>query len=176
MDVNNSAIQIYQYTKEEFLELQIDNLQINLIDAENCDLVLNSLEKDYKLIYSAIECHKKKNGDLLYVETKENKFIYKGSNSVIVSIEDLTKEIIQILSIQQQNKKLREIAWTQSHIVRAPLARIMGLIKFLTDESDISIHQKELYDMILESSNELDEVIRGIVYKTQNIQNDENRI
>jgi light-regulated signal transduction histidine kinase (bacteriophytochrome) len=93
-----------------------------------------------------------------------------------VSIEDLTKEIIQILSIQQQNKKLREIAWTQSHIVRAPVARIMGLIKFLTDESDISIQQKEVYDMILQSSNELDEIIKGIVYKTQKIQNDENKI
>lgn len=174
MDVNNAAIQIYQHTREEFLELQIDNLQINLKDAENCDIVINSLEKDYKLIYNAIECHKKKNGDKLYVETKENKFIYKGSNCVIVSIEDLTKEIIQILSIQQQNKKLREIAWTQSHIVRAPVARIMGLIKFLTDESDISLHQKEVYDMILQSSNELDDIIKSIVYKTQNIQNDEN--
>lgn len=176
MDVNNSASQIYQYTREEFLDLQIDNLQVNINDAENCDIALNSLEKDYKLIYNAIECHKKKNGDLLYVETKENKFIYNGGSAVIVSFEDLTKEIIQILSIQQQNKKLREIAWTQSHIVRAPLARIMGLIKFLTDESDISIHQKELYTMILESSNELDDIIRGIVYKTQKIQNDENNI
>jgi PAS domain S-box-containing protein len=169
MDVNNSASQIYQYTKEEFLELQVDNLQGNESDAQNFDNFKNAIEEDYKLIYSTIECHKKKNGDLLYVETKENNFIYKGSNAVIVSIEDLTQEIVQIRSIQQQNKQLREIAWTQSHIVRTPLVRIMGLINLLNYEPDIDIRHKEIYDMILHSSNELDTIISNIVDNTKNI-------
>jgi PAS domain S-box-containing protein len=166
MDVNNSASQIYQYTKEEFLELQIDDLQGNSSDAENWDIFINSLEQDYKLIYNATKCHKKKNGDLLYVEIKENKFIYKGSNAVIVSINDLTQEIIQIRSIQQQNKQLREIAWTQSHIVRTPVSRIMGLINLLNYKNDTDINQKEIYDMILQSSKELDIIIKDIVDKT----------
>ena len=166
MDVNDSASQIYQYTKEEFLELQIDDLQGNSSDAEDNNIFINSLEQDYKLIYSATECHKKKNGDLLYVETKENKFIYKGNNAVIVSIDDLTQEIIQIRSIQQQNKQLREIAWTQSHIVRTPVSRIMGLINLLNYKNDTDINQKEIYDMILQSSKELDVIIKDIVDKT----------
>jgi PAS domain S-box-containing protein len=176
IDVNNSAIEVYQYAMEEFLDIQIDNLQVDVNNRQNFDISINALEKDYQSIYKNIECHQKKNGEILYVLTKKNSFIYKGKESVILSVEDLTKEIIQIFSIQYQNKKLREIAWTQSHVVRAPVARIMGLIKFLTDESDIPLHQQELYDMILQSSNELDEVIRDIVSKTQNIQNNENSI
>ena len=176
IDVNNSAIEVYQYAMEEFLDVQIDNLQVDINNRQNFDISINALEEDYQSIYKNIECHQKKNGEILYVLTKKNSFIYKGKESVILSVEDLTKEIIQIFSIQYQNKKLREIAWTQSHIVRAPVARIMGLINFMKDQSDIPIHQKELYDMILQSSNELDEVIRDIVSKTQNIQNNKNSI
>lgn len=176
IDVNNSAIEVYQYSMEEFLDIQIDNLQVDINNRQNFDISINALEQDYQSIYKNIECHQKKNGEILYVLTKKNSFIYKGKESVIFSVEDLTKEIIQIFSIQYQNKKLREIAWTQSHIVRAPVARIMGLINFLYDEADIPINQKELYDMILQSSNELDEIIKGIVYKTQNIQNNEDSI
>lgn len=176
IDVNNSAIGVYQYSMEEFLEIQIDNLQVDINNRQNFDISINALEQDYQSIYKNIECHQKKNGEILYVLTKKNSFIYKGKESVIFSVEDLTKEIIQIFSIQQQNKKLREIAWTQSHIVRAPVAQIIGLINFLNDESDIPLHQKEIYDMILQSSKELDEIIRGIVYKTQSIKNNENSI
>ena len=167
MNVNNSASEIYQHSKEEFLDLQIDDLQVNLNDAENCDIAINSLEEDYKLIYITIECHKKKNGDKLYVETKENKFIYKGSNAVIVSIEDLTKEIIQILSIQQQNKQLREIAWTQSHIVRAPLARMMGIVSMLSDFKIDSSEYHEWVNHFNDSASELESVIKDIVNNTQ---------
>jgi hypothetical protein len=31
-------------------------------------------------------------------------------------------------AIEEQNQKLQHIAWTRSHIVRAPLARMMGIV------------------------------------------------
>ena len=37
----------------------------------------------------------------------------------------------QMKQIEQRNVKLEEIAWEQSHMVRAPLAKIMGLIELL---------------------------------------------
>lgn len=168
-NVNNTAIQIYQYSIEEFLEMKIDSLEVDINDTSNQNINIRSLETDYQLIYSNIKCHKKKSGEPLFVITKKNKYNNNAHNSIIFSIEDLTQEIFQILSIQQQNKKLREIAWTQSHIVRAPVARIMGLIDLLNYEPVTSDNQKQLIDMILSSSNELDEVIKDIVDKTKSI-------
>lgn len=107
IDVNNSALEIYQYSMEEFLEIKIENLQVDLKNLHNCDINIDLLEKDYQSLYKKIECHKKKNGELLYISIKKNTFIYKGKESVILSVEDLTKEIIQILSIQLQNSKLK---------------------------------------------------------------------
>lgn len=169
IDVNDSALETYQYSMEEFLNIQIDNLHVDNDNLQNFDSSIKSLENNYQFIDKNIECHQKKNGELLYVLIKKNSFIYKGKESVILSVEDLTKEIIQIFSIQTQNKKLREIAWTQSHIVRAPLARIMGLVNLLNDDTMLSTNSKELVEMITDSSRELDDIIRDIVNKTTNI-------
>ena len=169
IDVNESALEVYQYSMEEFLEIKMEHLHVNINDDEHCDSSINTLEEDYQSIYKNIECHKNKSGELLYVLTKKNSFIYKDKESIILSVEDFTNEIIQILSIQQKNKKLREIAWTQSHIVRAPVARIMGLIDLLKNDTLSSTNNKELMEMIVNSSLELDGVIRDIVNKTKNI-------
>ena len=168
IDVNESAIEIYQYSMEEFLEIQMEHLQVNINDDEHSDSSIDTLEEDYQSIYKNIECHKNKSGELLYVLTKKNSFIYKDRESVILSVENFTNEIIQILSIQQKNKRLREIAWTQSHIVRAPVARIMGLIDLLRNDALLSTNNKELMEMIVHTSLELDGVIRDIVNKTKN--------
>lgn len=168
IDVNESAIEIYQYSMEEFLEIQMEHLQVNINDDEHSDSSIDILEEDYQSIYKNIECHKNKSGELLYVLTKKNSFLYKDRESVILSVEDFTNEIIQILSIQQKNKRLREIAWTQSHIVRAPVARIMGLIDLLRNDALLSTNNKELMEMIVHTSLELDGVIRDIVNKTKN--------
>jgi K+-sensing histidine kinase KdpD len=152
---------------EEFLEIQMEQLQVDLNDDEHCDSSINQLDDGFRSIYKNIECHKNKSGELLYVLTKKNSFIYKDKESIILSVEDFTNEIIQILSIQQKNKKLQEIAWTQSHVVRAPVARIMGLIDLFSDDNSVSKDHKELINMIIDSSKELDNVIRDIVNKTK---------
>lgn len=167
--VNDSAIEIYQYSMEEFLDIKVENLQVNISDREIFDSSIKSLDNEYQSIYKKIECHKKKNGEILYVMIKKNSFIFKGKEAVILSVDDLTKEIIFIFSIQQKNKRLREIAWTQSHVVRAPVARIMGLIDLLSNDTSLCTKNKDLIEMIVDSSKELDSVIRDIVNKTNDI-------
>jgi two-component system, sporulation sensor kinase E len=81
-------------------------------------------------------------------------------------IQDITDINQKDDLIAEQNAKLKDIAWYQSHITRAPLARIMGLVALLEDdnidENEITFLHKE----ILGSSHELDKVIHDIVGKT----------
>jgi len=61
--------------------------------------------------------------------------------------------------------QLDEIGFTQSHLVRRPLANIIGLIDMIELEfSDERL--KKICDMLKKSSNELDEVIKYISDKT----------
>nr|WP_294946983.1 response regulator [uncultured Mucilaginibacter sp.] len=88
--------------------------------------------------------------------------------SIIYSIE--RKKIATALqeyikAIENQNDRLKEISWIQSHIVRAPLARIMGLIPLITDTADAD-ERATMLKFLLLSANELDEVIRSITDKT----------
>ncbi|HSI70345.1 MAG TPA: PAS domain S-box protein, partial [Gillisia sp.] len=62
----------------------------------------------------------------------------KGNPSrMIGSMQDITNLKDYVQTIENNNRRLKEIAWTQSHVVRAPLARIMGLIDLLQNYDDI---------------------------------------
>ena len=82
---------------------------------------------------------------------------------------DITTQKMQTLALEIQNRKLMEIAWVQSHEVRAPLARIMGLVQLVSRYPEEQIELKETIQHILQSANDLDEIIRKIVRKTEEI-------
>ena len=68
--------------------------------------------------------------------------------------------------LEKQNQQLREIAWTQSHMVRAPLTRIMGLANALQEGIVPECDRQQYLDYIKNSSDELDDVIKNITAKT----------
>ena len=74
-----------------------------------------------------------------------------------------------VSQIEIQNAKLKNIAWTQSHIVRAPLARMLGIMNVIDDNNispdDTLMWLKHLRD----SANELDEIIKDMVDKAQHL-------
>ncbi len=86
---------------------------------------------------------------------------------------DITERMNHIQKVEDQNERLREIAWTQSHVVRAPLARIMGLVEILPKYESFDKIPKEIFPHILNSARELDNIIRDIVLKTEVIYNSE---
>ena len=74
-----------------------------------------------------------------------------------------------INAIEQQNRQLQEIAWMQSHGVRAPLVRIMGLVELLRHYESYEIDQPELLANILSSATELDDIIKDVSTKTEKL-------
>lgn len=105
------------------------------------------------------------NGNYKYVLDRSF-VIYNNEDEpvkMIGAMQDITEPVKYIKKIEAQNLKLKEIAWTQSHMVRAPLARIMGLIGILKDHPNQKENLSELLEYILTSASELDEVITSIV-------------
>nr|WP_285901360.1 PAS domain S-box protein [Arenibacter sp. TNZ] len=95
--------------------------------------------------------------------------IYPSEKTLSLYIRDITEKRQGQIAIEKQNEKLREIAWTQSHIVRAPLARLMGIID-LFHENLIDDNEKiELLDNVYLSAIELDAIIHDIVQKSQSV-------
>lgn len=82
---------------------------------------------------------------------------------------DVTDRLRYISEIEEQNHKLQEIAWMQSHVIRAPLARLMGLVDLIKNYQNSETEKNELLDHILTSAYSLDEIIRDISSKTEQI-------
>ncbi|OYU96015.1 MAG: hypothetical protein CFE21_06280 [Bacteroidetes bacterium B1(2017)] len=105
--------------------------------------------------------------NLLFTQSLLNQL--KSQNNLLEEkVKQRTKQLEQHLErIESQNKSLKEIAWTQSHVLRAPVARILGLVPFLqsNDESD-ELSKNQILEYILDSTNELDGIIREISAKT----------
>ncbi|MES2376018.1 MAG: PAS domain S-box protein [Bacteroidota bacterium] len=84
---------------------------------------------------------------------------------MIGSLQDISERINYIHEIEEHNRKLQEISWMQSHVVRAPLARILGLINILSEDNEQQIN-KEALAFLAESAGELDDVIKNIISKS----------
>lgn len=67
--------------------------------------------------------------------------------------------------LSNKETRLQEIGFIQSHLVRKPLANIIGLVNII-NTMDVSKNIKNMNDMLMESSVELDGVIKSISNKT----------
>lgn len=81
--------------------------------------------------------------------------------------EKMIGACLDITKAKTTEMKMGEIAWMQSHVIRAPLARLMGLIDIL--QADLHPHEEhlDLLNKIIDTSRELDAVIHDISDNTR---------
>ncbi|WP_341227440.1 type IV pili methyl-accepting chemotaxis transducer N-terminal domain-containing protein [uncultured Arcticibacterium sp.] len=73
--------------------------------------------------------------------------------------------------VLEQNKALKQIAWQQSHEVRKPVANILAISQLIkTDPTLIDSEKNQLLNHLEESTHDLDKIIKSIVDKAYEIQ------
>jgi PAS domain S-box-containing protein len=161
LTVNEAAVTQYGYSKEEFLSKTIVDIRPPEEIPRLMDVV-KSVGADGKFALRGVFRHLKKNGEIVTVEIRSNDIIYKGLKAKVVLVNDITERLNYTTAIERQNSKLHEIAYMQSHVVRAPLATLMGFIHLLEDCSLPEEEKEEIHENILRSASELDNVIKNI--------------
>lgn len=79
-------------------------------------------------------------------------------------VQDIT-EIRQALKvIDDQNDQLNEISWVQSHVIRAPVATVLGLLNVWNDV-DKDEDKRQIISWIEENMIKLDSIIRELSNK-----------
>jgi PAS domain S-box-containing protein len=174
IEANQASQTVLGYTKEELLKLTIKDLDTRLSEKGYFeDTIQNMLENGSHVVETII---KKKDGELRNMEVKSNILELDGKMAVMNIYRDITDRIKFIEAILNQNKALKEIAWIQSHVVRAPLARMMGVINLINDSNN-NIQDSDLAEflrILLSSAQELDQIIREISRKTTEAQKEAN--
>ncbi|MBU0942066.1 MAG: response regulator [Flavobacteriaceae bacterium] len=87
----------------------------------------------------------------------------EGYSRLIVQTNDISETLKHISTIEVQNAKLRNIAWTQSHVVRAPISRILGIINLLEEEKENQEEFMFWMSQLKISTNEMDQIVKNIV-------------
>ena len=120
------------------------------------DYELDLVTKQGNVLNVAISCH------LIYNEKQE----VIGLEGVFFDITHLKRAELKLV---QQNVQLKEIANLQSHLVRRPVANVIGLISLLDQEQLDNPKNAEVIKHLIASSHELDQTIQHIVKKTNDI-------
>lgn len=168
LTVNEAAISQYGYSREEFLTKTI----IDIRPHEEVPKLMNVVEvskPEGQFAFRGVFKHIKKNGGIVTVEIRSNDIIYKGLKAKVVLVNDITERLNYTTAIEKKNAKLHEIAHMQSHVVRAPLATMMGFVHLLEDRCVADDEKKEIHKNILRSAAELDNVIKDISSKAHEV-------
>ena len=182
MDVNEAAIRHYGYTRSEFLNLKARDIRPKAERESRLEPLSQfsaSHAKGQRLREMGVFRHQKKNGELISVEVKAGNIRFNEQPARLILANDITENLRYINAIEKQNARLRDIAWIQSHVVRAPLSRIMGLVDLFESireetravpaaELDLD-EMAQILSYIMESAHELDGIIRDIMNKTNEI-------
>ncbi len=165
VDVNETAQQLYGYTRNEFLQMWVTGFTTPQEGPVFVNMQQHITRDDAVHLFGTFT-HVLKSRALIKMELYGYKFSYAGRDCMLLAGNDVTERLAYITSVETQNEKLKEIAWMESHIIRLPLSRMMGLINLIQDDAIAEPEKKELLTHVLTSAYELDDIIMHISNKT----------
>lgn len=165
LDVNMAAISHYGYSKNEFLNMNLKDIR-PVEDMTEFIVDIKQTRSNSKGFISGFFRHKKKDGTIINVDVQSNYISFKGIDARVVLANDITERLNYVNTIEEKNQELQQIAWMQSHIMRAPVAKIIGIADIIKKVPLDSEEKLNLLNDLLSSTNELDSIIHEIANKT----------
>lgn len=166
IESNDASEAILGYSGEEMRKRSFLNLHLGKSHEELMEILKSYQSSKSEDFESEILT---KFGERRFFETKGTRVILQDQEVIMTISRDITARKLQEKQLQDQNQKLREIAWIQSHVIRAPVARAMGLINLIdliTSENKNLESEMEVIHFLKDSIIEIDSVIRAINEKT----------
>lgn len=168
INANLAAQKKYEYSLESFLEMSFTQLH----PSEEKNLIEKNLR--------CPECETKKqhfthilsNNIKIKVDIYYREIQSKARHILIVQSNDVSETLNHISTIEIQNKALTNIAWTQSHVFRAPLSRVLGIVNLLQDQPECHNELSFWLEQLQISANEMDSIVKKIVKSTINFDKD----
>ena len=83
------------------------------------------------------------------------------------TIQDVSELRRHMQRIEMQNKRLRKIAWVQSHRMRSPVASILGMVELFNYDDPADPMNGEILGNIKELAHTLDGMIHEVDHLTR---------
>lgn len=167
LQVNEAAVRNYGYSADEFLKMTLRDIRPTE-ELPWLQKALGRLEGQRSLFTSPETfVHRRKDGSLFHAEIISNIITIGRKRCEVVLATDVSQRQRHIEAIESQNRRLKEIAFQQSHVVRAPLANLIGILGVLEDTDPSSATGRELLGHLADSAKKLDGIICEIAKKCE---------
>jgi len=165
--VNEAAVEIYGYSQQEFLGMTIKDIRPQN-EVEKLVESLKSLEAEVRT--PSNWKHLKKGGEVLHVSIVSYNLEFNGKPCRLVIATNITELIKHQEKINEQNRILHEIAWSNSHEVRRALCSVISLVDLLKNAENAE-DRVECINLLERSSKEIDEMLKAANKKVDTLQN-----
>ena len=171
IEVNKAALKDYGYSREEFLNLTLKDLR-PVEEINKLMEVIAHTKNNVKSYKIGGYLHKRKNGSIFNVEVHSNRLYRDNALYRVVMAVNISETQKYIEEIENQNSTLQEIARIQSHVVRAPLAKIMGIVELVNANVNLTADENRIFlNEILNSATEFDQIVRSIADNIAQLKN-----
>jgi len=106
LDVNNAALKLYGYSKEEILNLKPEDISAQPLETNKMLNNLVSTGIDQKAEYRR---HKRKDGSIIIVETNVKLFNHRNKKIIYTTIFDITEKHHALSALKESEEKFRHI-------------------------------------------------------------------
>ncbi|MFL5753797.1 MAG: PAS domain-containing protein [Bacteroidia bacterium] len=169
---NSTALKLMKFTEEEMRmrgpndispEFQLDGRASSEKAKEMAERALNG----EKMVFEWLTVDGE--GKTFIAEVRLAMIEDAGFAQLYASFVDITERKKTEARLIEQNKRLSEVSFLQSHQVRRPIANILGLISLFNHEDMADPINAELLTKIGDVTKSFDAIIREIVEKTNQI-------
>lgn len=144
MFVNETAIQRYGYSEDEFSSMKPMDLNTDVNSNEVKNRV-KRVKEEGELVFETV--HEQASGETLPVEVNATIVTFRGKPAVLSIVRDISERKRQERKLRRRNERLDEFASVVSHDLRNPLNVAQGRIDLAREECD---------------SDRLDDAARGV--------------
>jgi len=176
LEVNETAIRQYGYSREEFLSKRI----VDIRSREDAEQLLNDLTPAREeLQYSGEWRHLAKDGRAIDVEVSSHVLNFKGCHAALVFALDITRrkeaerkiqKLNQVLSsraaeLAATNRDLESFSYSVSHDLRAPLRHMDGFARILAEEckSQLDESGRHYLDRIMHGARQMGQLVDDLL-------------
>ncbi len=130
-----------------------------------CELRLKTMHGTFNWFsVQVISCRDKEGKLLMWLGSCTD--IHVGKEKQLNVLKKLHQELANTSSIIEHNAQvLKEVAFAQSHLVRSPVSKILGLISLLKDR-EVDEETRFIISLLTQSTEQLDSIISEIVEKS----------